>query len=395
MSRSHRSQPDRSQPGRSQRSRALILTEGFLPQIFAKTAHGILRGPCRYELVGVVDSAHAGRSVGEVLPLLAAGGAQAGPDGARSTQLRVFRDVADAVESLDEAPEVLIVGVATPGGKLSEPLREVLLEGARHGLTLVNGLHQLLEDDDEVRSAASASGAELIDVRKPPLARELSFWTGEVLRCPVPRVPVIGIDCAVGKRTTTSLLVGELRRRGARATMIYTGQTGWLQGWRHGLIFDAVPNDFVCGELERAILDCAADDSEGAVPDVILLEGQSGLRNPSGPCGGELLLAAGAAGAILQVVPGRTAFKGLASMADEVPAVRMPTPESEVALVRAYGVDVWGVGMHPEGLDAHSARAERDRLAARLDLPVVLPFTDGVGELADAVIRHLDLPVGT
>jgi uncharacterized NAD-dependent epimerase/dehydratase family protein len=390
MTRRHRSQSDPSQ-----RSRALILTEGFLPQIFAKTAHGILRGPCRYDLVGVVDSAHAGRSVGEVLPYLTEGGAQAGPDGAQSAKLGVYRDVADAFGSLEEAPEVLIVGVATPGGALSEPLRKVLLEGARHGLTLVNGLHQLLEDDEEIRSAAEASGAELIDVRKPPLAIELSFWTGEVLRCPVPRVPVIGIDCAVGKRTTTSLLVGELQARGVRATMIYTGQTGWLQGWRHGLIFDAIPNDFVCGELERAILDCAADDSDGAVPDVILLEGQSGLRNPSGPCGGEMLLAAGAAGAILQVVPGRKAFKGLASMADDVPAVRMPTAQSEVALVRAYGVDVWGVGIHPEGLDADAARAERDRLASQLDVPVVLPFADGVGQLADAVIRHLDLPAGT
>lgn len=377
------------------RERALILTEGFLPQIFAKTAHGILRGPCRYELVGVVDSAHAGRRLGEVLPFLAAGGAQAGPDGARSAALRVFRDVADAVESLEEKPEVLIVGVATPGGAFSEPLRNALLEGARHGLTLVNGLHQLLEDDEEICAAVEASGSELIDVRKPPAASGLSFWTGDVLRCPVPRVPVLGIDCAVGKRTTTSLLVGELRTRGARATMIYTGQTGWLQGWRHGLIFDALPNDFVCGELERAILDCAADDSDGGVPDVILLEGQSGLRNPSGPCGGEMLLAAGAAGAILQLVPGRRAFKGFGAMADEVPAVRLPTSESEVALVRAYGVDVWGVGIHPEGLDADAARAERDRLASTLDLPAVLPFTDGVGELADAVIRHLRLPVGT
>ena len=377
------------------RPRALILTEGFLPQIFAKTAHGILRGPCRYDLVGVVDSAHAGRSVGEVLPILTSGGAQAGPDGARSAELRVYRDVTEAVESLDEKPEVLIVGVATPGGILSEPLRKVLLEGARHGLTLVNGLHQLLEDDEEIRTAAEASSAELIDVRKPPPARDLSFWTGEVLRCPVPRVPVIGIDCAVGKRTTTSLLVGELRARGVNATMVYTGQTGWLQGWRHGLIFDAIPNDFVCGELERAILDCAADDTNGAVPDVILLEGQSGLRNPSGPCGAELLLAAGAAGAILQVVPGRKAFKGLAPMADEVPAVRMPTPESEVALVRAFGVDVWGVGIHPEGLDGAAARSERERLASQLELPVVLPWADGVGELADAVIRHLSLPAGT
>ncbi|MDA8017354.1 MAG: DUF1611 domain-containing protein [Thermoanaerobaculia bacterium] len=375
----------------SRRQRALLLTEGFLSQIFAKTAHGILRGPSRYELVGVVDSAHAGQTVGDVLPMLTAGGAQAGPDGGRSATLPIFRDLTEAAAAIDEAEaaEVLIVGIATPGGTLSEPLRVALLDGARQGLVLVNGLHQLLEDDEEIVGAARASGAELVDVRKPPSAGDLSFWSGEVLRCSVPRVAILGIDCAVGKRTTTSLLVSELRQRGVNATMIYTGQTGWLQGWRHGLILDAVPNDFVCGELERAILECVAEEA----PDVILLEGQSGLRNPSGPCGGELLLAAGASGAILQVAPGRPAFKGLASMLDEVPAVAMPTVRSEVALIEAFGVGVWGVGVHPEGLDPEAARAERDRLATELGIPVALPFEDGVGALAEAVVRHSNVPV--
>ena len=35
--------------------------------------------------------------------------------------------------------------------------------------------------------------------------------------------------------------------------MIYTGQTGWLQGGEYGFIFDSTLNDFVSGELENAI----------------------------------------------------------------------------------------------------------------------------------------------
>lgn len=375
----------------SGRQRALLVTEGYLDQIFAKTAHGVLRGPCRYEIAGVVDSAHADKTVGEVLPELL-GGASAGVDGARNAGLPVVRDVADAWQRLAEPADALIVGVATPGGALSQPIRRVLLDGARRGMTLVNGLHQLLEDDAEIRAAVEASGGILVDVRKPPPARELRFWTGDVMRCPVPRVPVLGIDCAVGKRTTCSLLQAELARRGVHASMIYTGQTGWLQGWKHGLIFDSIPNDFVCGELERAVLDCAAHDCEnGEQPDVILIEGQSGLRNPSGPGGGELLLAAGAAGCILQVVPGRTAFKGFKELARDAARMRLPSSESEVDLIRSYGVEVWGLGVHPEGLDADAARAERDRLREALGLPVTLPFEDGVGELADAVVGALGL----
>ena len=55
------------------------------------------------------------------------------------------------------------------------------------------------------------------------------------------------------------------------------------------------------GELEHAIVSCW----EEAHPDLILLEGQSSLRNPSGPCGSEFLLSGGARGVILQHAPGR------------------------------------------------------------------------------------------
>ena len=81
------------------------------------------------------------------------------------------------------------------------------------------------------------------------------------------------------------------RGSGIHTELIYTGQTGWMQGARFGFVLDATPNDFVSGELEHAILACDAALS----PDLIIIEGQSGLRNPSGPCGAELLLSAQAA----------------------------------------------------------------------------------------------------
>ena len=81
---------------------------------------------------------------------------------------------------------------------------------------------------------------------------------------------------------------------GIRTELVFTGQTGWMQGAPFGFIFDSIPNDFVSGELERAILDCVREDA----PDVLFLEGQSALRNPSGPCGSELILSGAARGVI-------------------------------------------------------------------------------------------------
>ena len=46
---------------------ALLLTAGILDESNAKTAHGLIRGPSRFRLLGVVDDRHAGRDAGEVL----------------------------------------------------------------------------------------------------------------------------------------------------------------------------------------------------------------------------------------------------------------------------------------------------------------------------------------
>ena len=109
---------------------------------------------------------------------------------------------------------------------------------------------------------------------------------GAIREVRAPRVAVLGTDCALGKRTTARLLVEACRRAGLRAEMIFTGQTGWMQGGRYGFILDSTPNDFVAGEVEHAIVTC---DRE-ARPDVIVIEGQSAFRNPSGPCGAELVV---------------------------------------------------------------------------------------------------------
>ena len=47
--------------------KAVIFTHNLLAENFAKTAHGLLRGSSRFDVVGVIDSIHGGRDAGEVL----------------------------------------------------------------------------------------------------------------------------------------------------------------------------------------------------------------------------------------------------------------------------------------------------------------------------------------
>jgi uncharacterized NAD-dependent epimerase/dehydratase family protein len=345
------------------RKSAVILANNSFRTPFAKTAHGLVRGPSRYRILGIVDRSCPGEDAGELLDGVSCG-------------IPIYESVEAVLEAIDPRPNDCVVGVATSGGVLPPDLRADLVEAARAGLSLVSGLHQLLSDDPELVRLTRDNGARIIDIRRPRPTAELRFWSGEVLSLGTPRIAVLGTDCAIGKRTTCSLLVGACRERGIDAEMVYTGQTGWLQGHRHGFILDATPNDFVCGELEGAILEC----QRRLNPDVMLIEGQSSLRHPMGPCGSELIVAGGAGAVILQHAPARPFFDELEDL-----GCRIPPIEEEIALIRLLGAEVLAVTLNHEGMTSAETEEARSRLAGKLGIPVVLPLEDDLGELVEIV----------
>jgi uncharacterized NAD-dependent epimerase/dehydratase family protein len=349
-----------------ERPTAAVLAPGLFRTPNAKTAHGLVRGPSRHRILGVIDPDCAGEDAGTVL------------DG-RARDIPVFASLGDLAAAAG-SPAVAIVGVATSGGVLPEAVRSLLLEAARTGASIVSGLHTLVADDAEIAAEVARHDATILDLRRPRPTRELRFWSGEVRKARAPRIAVLGTDCALGKRTTTQALLAACAEDGLRAAMVYTGQTGWLQGVPHGFILDATPNDFVSGELERAILACDRDLS----PDVIFLEGQSALRNPSGPCGAELLLSAEARAVVLQHAPARRFFDEQEELKNAIPPV-----EEEIALIRYYGATVLGLALNEE----HLAPADREGVRARIEQATgrtaVFPLTEGVTRLLPAIREHL------
>lgn len=347
---------------------AVVLANGRYRTPNGKTAHGLVRSSSRFQIIAVVDPACAGQDAGEVL------------DG-------IHRDI-PIVGSLDDAlvygsrrPTHCVVGMATHGGWFDDEIRDLLLQAARAGMSIVNGLHDYAGDIPEIVAAIHENGATIVDLRKSPPKDKLHFWTGQIFNVRAPRVAVLGVDCAIGKRTTTRLLVDALNAANINAEMIYTGQTGWMQGARYGFVLDSIVNDYVSGELEHAIVSC---DRE-AKPDVMILEGQSSLRNPSGPCGAEFLLSAAARGVILQHAPGREFFEGY----DEQ-NLRLPSVKDEVTLIKFYGAHTLAVALHGEGLTREALRMHQATLRTELGIPVVMPLEDGVAELIAAVRQFID-----
>jgi len=348
---------------------AVILAEGAFRTPQAKVAHGLVRAGSRFDIRAVVDSTCAGSDAGVLL------------DG-RACGIDVVADLAAARMLAGDSRPAAILGVAPHGGRLTPALHAELVQALHHGFDIVCGLHDFLCDDPVIAPLASTVGAALTDVRKPPTDRPLRYWSGEVADLRAVRIAVLGTDCMIGKRTTTLLLVQALRETGSSAEMIYTGQTGWMQGSRYGIVLDSLPSDFIAGELEGAMLACAAE----ADPDVMVLEGQSALRNPAGSGAGSrgILIAGDAHAIVLQHSPTRTYFDGL-----EERGYRIPDILDEIELLERFGKPVCAVTINTQGMAPHLIDAECDLLENRLGRPVIAPLEQGVGRVVDAV-REFD-----
>jgi len=334
---------------------ALVLTGGLLHTSDAKTAHGLIRESRRYRIVGFVDPANAGKDAGEVL------------DG-RNRDLPIFTSVNEALYT---KPEYCVVGVATTGGIFPESMLADIKIAIKSGLSIVNGLHDYLNDRPEMLELAKEYNVDLIDIRRPKSRQDLHFWTGEIRTLKTPVIAMLGTDCSLGKRTTTRFILKACADHQIHAEMIYTGQTGWLQGGKYGFVFDSTLNDFVGGEMEHAILTCAKETK----PDVILIEGQAALRNPSGPCGSEMLISGNAKHVVLVHAPKRKFY-------EHDPAWgTIPELESEIELIRLYGSKVIAIALNTEDCSMEEALAYKQQFHERYKLPVMLPLEEGCNEL--------------
>lgn len=338
--------------------KALVLTNGLYQTSDAKTAHGLVRGSDRFLIVGIIDHINtANKDAGELL------------DG-KYRNIPVFANLAGALTTVPDV-NTLIIGVATVGGKLPADMLVIIKEAITKGLSIVNGLHDYLNDHADLVELAQQNNCSLTDIRKPKKREDLHFFSGDIFNIQTPIVAVIGMDCAMGKRTTARMLMQACAKENIKAEMIYTGQTGWLQGSKYGFVFDSTLNDFVSGELEHAILSCNKEVS----PDIIFLEGQSALRNPSGPCGLELLISGNAKRVVLVFAPKRIYFD------NEVHWGKIPSVESEMAIIEQFGAKVIALAMNTEGCTNEEAFAIQASMESTLNIPVLLPIQKGVEPL--------------
>lgn len=343
------------------KKKIVIATDNLFLTENAKTAHGLIRGSERFEVLGVIDSRFSGSDAGELL------------DGS-FRNIPIMASIDEAIKKFDTI-DYLVLGVATVGGVLSASLLDVVVQTITKQISIVNGLHDKLNERKEIALLAKKNKVELIDIRAPKSIQDLHFWKGDIFKVDVPIVAFLALDCAMGKRTTAKFVKDQCIKMNVHAEMIYTGQTGWMQGNKYGFIFDSTLNEFVPGELENAIVNCWKE----AKPDLILLEGQSSLRNPSGPCGIEFIVSGNAKQVVLIHDPKKKHFDN-DPLWGEIPSVA-----SEIEIIKKFGATVIALALNTRGLSKTEALEYQSEYKKSLDIPVVMPLEEGVTEIISEI----------
>ena len=338
---------------------AIVYCEANFGQLDGKTANGLVRHSEKYEILAIIDTVKAGLDAGAVL--------DDKPNG-----IPICRDLADAICQLENIPDFFIYGMAPSSGMLSENERIVVLDAINLGINIVSGLHEFLSDDAELAQAARANGVQITDVRKPPAKTDLRAFSGRIREVTCPRIAVLGTDCAIGKRTTASILTRLLVERGVNAVMVGTGQTGLMQGARYGVALDAIPSQFCAGELEAVMVEAFERDR----PDVIVVEGQGALSHPAFSTSAFILRGSQPDGVILQHAPGRAHRCDFADMP-------MPTPQTEIKLIEAFSdTKVIGVTINHESMTDN----EVDVAIATCESTLGIPATDALSRSPERLI---------
>ncbi len=206
--------------------------------------------------VVVIDRAHSGHSVREIVPHLQCDAPI----------------VASFAEAKQYGPTALLIGIAPGGGELPPDWRAEIVQALESGLEIVNGLHLTFADDEEFKAAALRGGGSIWDVREPP--ESIPLFSGAAWETSSQVLLTVGSDCAVGKMTVALELARAARDANRNVAFVPTGQTGiMIAGW--GISIDRVISDFAAGAAEQLVLTAAPDH------DLLIVEGQGSISHPA------------------------------------------------------------------------------------------------------------------
>lgn len=350
---------------------AIIYCEGNFGKVDGKTANGLVRYSNNYRILSVIDSETASLDSGVVL------------DG-EENGIPIVANIEAAMVHAKAVPDYFIFGIAPSSGLLSDLEKKVILNAMSMNMNIVNGLHEFLTDDPMFVEASIKNNVHILDIRKPKNKEDLKTFSGKIHNVKCPRIAVMGTDCALGKRTTATILADELSKKGLNVVMIATGQTGIMQGAPYCVALDAVPSQFCAGELEAVIVNAYETER----PDIIIIEGQGALSHPAFSTSSFILRGSCPTSVILQHAPNR-------QYRTDFPEMPMPSIASEIKLIETFSdTSVIGITLNHEGMSLDETLSAISGYSTEFGIPVTDVLTQPIEQLLQIVLSAYPLMEG-
>jgi len=340
-----------------------VYMEGAVLGIGGKMGIGVLRYSPN-PIVCVVDSETAGRDIVDLTGVP-----------------RPAPIVSSIRDALDLGAEVLVLGIAPPGGLIPAPWLPVIDEAVAGGLSIVNGLHDLLSPRYPQVSADLSAQQFIWDIRIEP--KGLKPGTGAAAGLSCQRVLLIGTDMNVGKMTAGLEIARVAKERGVRTEFVATGQIG-ITVTGAGVPLDAIRVDFASGSIEGEVLAAANRGAE-----LIVVEGQGALIHPGSTANLPLLRGSCPTHLILCHRAGQTTLSSF-------PEIAIPPLDQYIALYESLA-SACGTFPRPKtvGVALNTFHVKHDEEAftacesieRELGLPCVDPIRHGPDCLVDALIQ--------
>ena len=341
---------------KERKRRIVILCEGYFGDLEGKTASGLIMYKPE-EVVAVIDSTQAGKTSQEILGY--------GGD---------IPVVARLADSLKHGPNALLIGIAPRGGKLPPQWREIVREALDNGLDVINGLHDLLNEDPEFSKLAAAKGARIHDLREARKYNAVAIGDPSLIKATV--VLTVGTDCKSGKKVTSVEMAKEAKKHGWNSHFVPTGQSG-IAIFGEGVPIDSIMGDFMSGAIEEFLIE------KSKAYDLLCVEGQGTIIHP-GYSGVTLALIHGSLpdAMILCHHPGRRIVK---SYQVKIPPLNQMIKLHEDLTRPIKPCRVTGISLNTEMLGDEEARAEIERVEEETGLPAIDPVRFGCDKLMEAL----------
>lgn len=337
--------------------RIVILAESYFGDLEAKTASGLIMYKPE-EAVAVIDSTQAGKTSQEVLGY---GG-----------NIPVVKSL---LESLKHRPNALLIGIAPRGGKLPPEWRSIVRQALENGLDVINGLHDMLNDDPEFSRLAASKGVKIHDLREADRYRRVAEGDPSLIKAKV--ILTVGTDCKSGKKITALEMAKEAKRHGWSSCFVATGQSGMVIAGE-GVPIDSIIGDFMSGAIEGFLIE------KSRTYDLLCVEGQGTIIHP-GYSGVSLALIHGCLpdAMILCHYPGRERIK---SYRIKIPPLTEMIRLHEDIARPVKPSRVIGVSLNTQSLTEEEAKREIAKVEKETGLPAIDPVRFGCEKL----IRELE-----